>query len=316
MTKSFIACLLASALLSAAPLKAETELSLMSGRESGTYYQIGKDLQKLVETADMDLNVIPSAGSVENIIKVHEFSSIQLGLTQLDTLTFQSLQPQMQDGDIVAELETIVNNMQLVLPLYQEEVQLLARKEIKTLADLNGKTVATGRRLSGIHSSALNLLRLFEIKAGKTLNLDPQQALAAMREGQADALFYVGAVPARFLSEAVTAEDGFHLLALPHAQIADTQILKPLYQAATIPAATYPWQSKAVATLSVTSLLFTTRVDDCSAVGMFARTLYQGLPQLQAQGHRKWRDVSFNKERLLENKSLSPCVAEQLRTLP
>lgn len=55
--------LLAGSLQAAPP--AVTELNLMTGREAGTCYQMGRDLKKLVSRHSIDLAVIPSAGSLD-----------------------------------------------------------------------------------------------------------------------------------------------------------------------------------------------------------------------------------------------------------
>lgn len=300
-------------LLPAQQAQAETELSIMTGRESGTYYQIGKDIQNLLKQQGFDINVIPSSGSVENVLKLYEFSSIQLAITQLDTLTFESIQPLMQRQGVVDELQNIIDSIQLVMPLYQEEVHVLVRDEIKDISELNGKKIALGRKISGSHGTALTILRMFEVNPEETYHLSPEQALPLLKEGKLDAMIYVVGVPSAFFAEQIKAEDKLHLLALDLDKISDTQVLKSLYQRLDIAANTYAWQTEAVPTVAITNLLITTRSEDCQAVGEFFDALYQGLAWLRTHGHEKWASVQIDPERLLENKSLSPCVANVLR---
>ncbi|MCP5134953.1 MAG: hypothetical protein H6976_15515, partial [Gammaproteobacteria bacterium] len=175
----------------AGPLKAaepaatpanRTELSLMTGRESGTYYQLGRDLRKLAGRHQIDLSVIPSAGSLENIFKVYEYPSLQLGLSQFDSLSLVALEATISDDGDAEELNKLVNSLQLVLPLYYEEVHVLAKApEIKQLTDLNDKSIAVGDAVSGTYGTATILLDLFKITPAEQPEMDAVTALDALQ---------------------------------------------------------------------------------------------------------------------------------------
>src|SRR5262245_28919300 len=65
-----------------------TELTLLTGAESGTYYAMGRDIKRLLNEvapdSGIDLAVVPSQGALQNVIDVFRYSSIQLGITQSD----------------------------------------------------------------------------------------------------------------------------------------------------------------------------------------------------------------------------------------
>ena len=66
MTRSILALL--ATLLPALQVMAATEYKIVTASERGTYIQIGRDLAKLVApAADIALEVLPSAGSAENV---------------------------------------------------------------------------------------------------------------------------------------------------------------------------------------------------------------------------------------------------------
>jgi len=291
----------------------EIELTLMTGHETSIDYKIGKDLQRLLHPHHIDLNVIPSIGSVENIVKVYEFPSIQLGIAQLDTLTFPSLHALVRQFGITSELQNIVSNMQLVLPLYSETVHVLAPVTIKSLNDLNGKRVATGRRSSSTHGTALSLLRMFQLKPEKTLPIDASRALELMQAGKLDALFHVAALPDISLSQAVS--EDFHLLPIDLEQAQDKQLLQHLYQPTHITQQDYSWQKQTVTSIAVRNILITADTGECKTIGKMAALVYENLPWLQKNGHEKWRDVQFDKARLLKHRSLSPCVKQALNQI-
>ena len=326
MKNSFIlgACL--SILLGTCPLQAQpsepppiAELSLMTGREAGTYYQIGRDLKTLAGRHRIDLAVIPSAGSLENLFKVYEYPSIQLGLTQFDTLSLMAIQSALGETADARELHGVVDSLQLVLPLYPEEVHVLTlAPEIKQLTDLNGKKVAMGDAVSGTYGTAAILLDLLEIEPAARLELDGVAALDALRQGRVDALIYVVGAPARLFARPFDVGDPPHLvpIAIPD-HIANHEIFQSFYHRATIPAGTYGWQDEEVPTVTVGTVLFTsdTGSDDeqCQAVGRFARMVADNLDELRRNGHPKWHRVTIDREALLKTPRLSPCVARALQ---
>ncbi len=307
----FSLLLLSVSLFAQPPSPVKYEVTLMSGREASIDYKMGKDLQHLLKPHGIDLNVVPSMGSVENIIKVYEFPSIQLGIAQLDTLTFQSLHSLVHQFGITSELQNIVSNMQLVLPLYSKTVHVLTPLKYKKFDELNGKRIAIGRRSSGTHGTALSLLRMFQIKPEKTLAIDPPRALELMQKGQLEALFHISALPDSSLQQTSFAQP-LHLLPIDLHQAQDKSLLRHLYQVTEISPQHYAWLDHSIPSISVRNILVTADTGECAAVGQLARLIYDNLAWLQQHGHEKWRDVSFDKERLLKHRSLSPCVKQAL----
>ena len=314
-----------SLLLGAGPLQAQpsapppiTELSLMTGREAGTYYQIGRDLKTLAGRHRIDLAVIPSAGSLENLFKVYEYPSIQLGLTQFDTLSLLAIEAALGKTADTQELRGVVDSLQLVLPLYPEEVHVLAlAPEIKQLADLNGKKVAMGDAISGTYGTAAILLDLLEIEPAARLEMDGVAALDALRQGRVDALIYVVGAPARLFARPFDTGDPPHLvpIVIPD-QIANHEIFQSFYRRATIPAGAYGWQDEEVPTVTVGTVLFTSDMgtddEQCQAIGRFARMAADNLDELRRNGHPKWHRVTIDREALRKTPRLSPCVAQAL----
>ncbi len=315
MKNILLLCTLCLTLTAHALEPSDIELTLMTGREASVDYKMGKDLQGLLHPHGIDLNVIPSLGSLENIVKVYEFPSIQLGIVQLDTLTFPALHALVRQFGITSELQNIVSNMQLVLPLYNEAVHLLAPLSIKNINELNGKRVAVGRSSGSTYGTALNMLRMFHLKPEKIRALDAPSALQLLQAKQLDALFLVAALPDSGLSHIVS-EAAFHLLPIDLKQAQDKQVLQHLYEEIEISQRDYAWQKSTVASVAVRNVLVTADTGRCEEVGKLAALLYENLSELQKNGHEKWRDVQFDKARLLKHRSLSPCVKQALSAIP
>lgn len=302
----------------AATAPANTEIGLMTGREAGAYYQLGRDLKTLARRHQIDLSVVPSAGSLENIFKVYEYPSLQLGLSQFDSLSLVALEASVGDDEDADELNKVVNSLQLVLPLYYEEVHVLAKApEIKQLTDLNEKTVAIGDAISGTYGTATILLDLFQIKPAEQLEMDAVTALEALQRGEIDALIYVVGAPAKLFTGPLAVGDTLHLVSIEApAELAKNELFQTFYHPATLADGTYAWQKQAVPTLAVGTILFTSNhaqdEGSCQAIGQFARMVYDNLEELGRTGHPKWKSVSIDREALLKAPHLSPCVAKAM----
>jgi hypothetical protein len=310
---------LAGSLQAAPPAPAVTELNLMTGREAGTYYQMGRDLKKLASRHHLDLAVIPSAGSLENIFKVYEYPSLQLGFSQFDSLSLVTMEAAVGDDEDTEELGKVANSLQLVLPLFYEEVHVLAKApEIKRISDLNGKRVAMGDVVSGAYGTAATLLELLEIKPAEERDLDAVTALDALRRGEIDALIHVVGAPARLFARPFEDNDSPHLIpiVIPEA-LAKNELFQTFYRTAAISATTYSWQEQEIPTVVVGAVLFTSDKgpdeERCRAIGHFAKVVYDNLEELGRVGHPKWKSVTIDREALLKAPHLSPCVAQAFK---
>jgi TRAP transporter TAXI family solute receptor len=300
--------ILASVLLGVLPLmsvpltaRAATELGLITGGEKGTYYQFGLNLQRLVKERGFDLSVYPSRGSIENIYAVYQRPATQLGIVQSDVLAFVS---RVQSDPT---LKRIAKKTRMVFPLYNEEIHVLANRGIADFDDLADRRVAIGREGSGTYLTARLLFKLSEVQPKEMVPIDTDQALAELKAGRIDAMFYVAGYPVKLFTEGVTPADNLALVPITNKSITE------FYPRAEIPAGTYAWQPTAVPTAAVKAVLisFDFRRKDCEAIGQFAQTVSNGLPWLVRNGHPKWKAVDVDAP--LKGWEQYDCVARFLR---
>ena len=64
------------------------DLGVITGSEKGTYYQFGLNFQTLGKANGINVNVLPSKGSIENIFAVYQKPGVQIGIVQSDVLAF------------------------------------------------------------------------------------------------------------------------------------------------------------------------------------------------------------------------------------
>lgn len=118
--------------------------------------------------------MILSAGTLQNVPDVQRYRSLPLGLAQLDVLAYLNLA--LNDD---SSARHIAEELLIVLPLYREEVHLLARAGIKQISDLNGEKIAIGELGSGTSVTA-DLAELAHVEPAELLNADfPEVAKGA-----------------------------------------------------------------------------------------------------------------------------------------
>jgi uncharacterized protein len=268
----------------AAAAAAAEPMGIVTGGEKGTYYQFGLNLQKLMKTHGIDLKVSTSKGSVENIFAVYQRPATQLGIVQSDVLAFVA----RVETDPV--LKQIAKKIKMVFPLYNEEVHVLGKKGLADFDALAGKRVAIGREGSGTYLTARLMLKVAEVEPQQMLTIDTDEALAELKAGRIDAMFYVAGAPVKLFAEGVTEADNLAFVPITNKSVTE------FYPTAVIPAQTYRWSSTPVSTVAVKSVLvsFDYRRRDCDNVGRFAQVLASNVGWLTDNGHPKWKVVQLD----------------------
>ncbi len=260
------------------------DLAIMTGGKKGTYYQFGLNLKELVKPNDIRLRVNNSTGSIENLYAVYQRPYTQMGIVQSDVLAFVS---RLQSDPV---LKRIARKTKMVFPLYNEEVHLLGRRELADFDDLAGKRVAIGKEGSGTYLTAKLLFEVTGVRPREMVSIGTDEALAQLKGGFIDAMFYVAGLPVKLFEADVTEKDGLALLPITNKSIVE------FYPIAEIPANTYPWQPVTVSTVAVKAVLvsFNFRRANCEFVGKFAQILSENMDWLKENGHNKWKFVDLD----------------------
>ncbi|MBY8975849.1 TAXI family TRAP transporter solute-binding subunit [Rhodobacteraceae bacterium NNCM2] len=301
--------ILASTLEISQPARAQGfEHNILTGGPNGTYIQIGRDLSRVGEKCGLPLIVRESAGSLENFLGVRQRRYTQFGIVQSDVLEY--LKTYAGEDRSIARA---VAGVRIAFPLYNEEVHVLARKEIAELGGLAGRKVSIGVEDSGTFLTASLVLDLTGIAPSERVTQNAVDSLAALQAGEIDALFYVSGAPTKLFDSAAIDGERFHLLPI------DDPTLQAIYQPTEIPGGTYPFQSNAVNVIAVKAVLMTYEFDpsinwyhraSCKAVSDLVHIVTSRFDEFKATGHPKWKDVNLID--LPPGWSVSECVAAGL----
>ena len=128
------------------------ELIFTTGGDQGTYYGFGSVLAgQISDMTDTTVTAIVGKGSKGNI-EAMDAGDAQLGFVQSDVMAYAYNGTNLFDGAKVDGFSTVA-------ALYMEQVQIVTlNPDIKTVADLKGKTVSVGDSGSGVYFNALDCL--------------------------------------------------------------------------------------------------------------------------------------------------------------
>ncbi|HWL82292.1 MAG TPA: TAXI family TRAP transporter solute-binding subunit [Roseomonas sp.] len=264
-------------------------VGVISGGVDGTYIRIATDLAAVLDEGDY-LRVLPvvGKGSLQNISDLLYLRGIDLAIVQSDVLA-AATRDRLYPG--VGQL------VQYITKLYDEEVHILARRDIERVEDLAGQPVNMDLRGSGTAMTASLIFGSLGV-AVQPVYAAQDTALVRLRRGEIAALVYVAGKPARLFS-GVRAEDNLHLLTLPL-----VPALLETYLPATIRKADYPAlvpEESPVQTVAVGAVLavyaWKPGTERHAKVVRFLERFRSKFPALlQPPRHPKWREVNLTAE--------------------
>jgi uncharacterized protein len=279
---------------SAAPLPEATVFNrgvveIETASSASISVRISEDLASVVnDGATRRLVPVIGAGSFGNLIDLKLLHGIDMAILQADILDYAREQKRFPG---------IEAYLTYVTKLYNEEFHLLARREIKSIADLVNKKVNVDLRDSG---TAIMAGRLFDrLKLPVILSNDPSEAaLAKLRNGEITALAFVSGKPVPLFHD-LREDEGLHLLALPF-----DATIHPAYLPTRFTSTDYPGlvpSGGSVDTVAVGAVLVVANLQQATErdrnVANFVEAFFTGFQALLEPGHHaKWQEVNLAAE--------------------
>lgn len=261
-------------------------VGVISGGVDGTYIRIASDLAAVLDSGEqLRVLAIVGRGSVQNLADILFLRGIDVGIVQSDALAF--VRQQRLFGGVDGRLAYIAK-------LYDEEVHILARREVTRLQDLADRPVNLDGRTSGTAMTAGIMFDRLGIRV--QAQHDPQDvALDKLRRGETAAMVFVAGKPARIFAS-IPAESGLHFLPVPaNAALLETYLPAELTSEA-YPALVPP--GAPVETIAVGAVMacfqWPAGTERARAVGRFTDTFFERFEQfLRPPRHPKWREVNL-----------------------
>lgn len=305
----------------------DTGLRMVSGSQRSTAIDAARDLAVLIApAAGVSLEVLPSAGSVENVRTLRNDASVQLGLVQADVL--QAYLGLAAGGDAAAA--RLIAPLRVVMPLFTEEVHFIVRADspMRFVGDIRNARINLGERGSGSALTAASIYRLlFDAplaEARGTHYTDEEALVRLVTDRSVDVVVLVGGQPLRLLEDArPEARQHIKLLAFDDGDPAAERVLSR-YALTTLRAASYPnLLVRDSDALAVRTMLMT--VDETGpvirdAIARFAGALCRNVDRLRRHGHFKWRELDVRLPDLgrgwiyhaAASRAISSCIADRV----
>jgi TRAP transporter TAXI family solute receptor len=262
-------------------------VGVVSGGIDGTYLRVATDLANVLDNTEDGLRILPISGkgSLQNVWDLVFARGIDVALVQSDVLAYAKREK------IFPRVDALI---QYICHLYDEEVHVLAGKDVQRVEDLAGKKVNVDNRGSGTFMTASLIFGQLGIAVEPT-HFDQALALEKLKSGEIAAALYVVGKPARLFT-GLPPDSGFHFLAVPQ-----TDELKQTYEPAELAAEDYPQligEGANVPTLKVSAVLavyaWSPRAERYKKVARFVDAFFSHANALQQRPrHPKWRELSL-----------------------
>ena len=264
-------------------------VELETGRAAGISVRIAEDLANVIDDG-ATRRVLPviGKGSLQNITDLKLLRGVDVAILQADVLDYARQQ------NYFPGLEGWLT---YIAKLYNEEFHLLARRDVKSVAELANQKVNVDLRGAGTAITAGRLFDLLNIPVAPTYD-DHEVALEKLRKGEIAAIAFVAGKPAPLFRD-LASEDGLHFLAIP---------LKPPVTAVYVPtrltAQDYPGlvpSDQPVDTVAVGAVLAAANLqygsDRYRNLVNFVEAFFTGFQSLLEPGHHpKWHEVNITAE--------------------
>jgi len=251
--------------------------TIATGPSDGSYFQIAQDIKNVAAKDQIDIQVLPTKGSIENI-QLLGSGKVDLAIVQLDALRFVSdVLKKQKDFDLFDSIKVILN-------LYPEEIHVLSNKnDIQTFYQLDGKRISIGTEGGGTAITAAVLLSVYDLNS--TVSFDSfDDAMKKMEQGNLDAVMFVGGAPVPFIGKL---DSKFHFDRLPA-----NSALEQIYLRTTVGKSQYSWATAETETYAVpASMMGLDKKNEKHAAQMqqLVLAILNSADYLKANGHPKWK---------------------------
>lgn len=178
---------------------------IVSGDVDGTSFRVAADMATVLsDGTDMRILPVIGKGSIQNLTDILYLQGVDLAIVQVDVLDY------LKDNKLFRGLDRRVH---YITKLFNEELHLLVRDDIKSIQDLQGKTVSFGLAGSGSFVTASKVFETLGVQP-EPVTGDLAMALEKVKSGEIAGMVYVGGKPARLFRD-VEADSGLHFLPVP-----------------------------------------------------------------------------------------------------
>jgi TRAP-type uncharacterized transport system substrate-binding protein len=262
-------------------------VTVITAPVGGAWAPMGSDMARVLDDGE-NLRVMPiiGRGSVQNLVDVMLLKGVDMGFMVADAIDFFGKEYQVPN---------INKRVAYIVPLYNNDLHIVARNEIKTIRDLAGKKIMSERNLG--YFSVRTIFDRLKISADVDPHTDDALGLQKMLNGEADAWIVSAGKVAPIVRNIKNANGQFHLVSVPY-----EPALEDLYFPSSISDAEYPnlvAPGEQIDTVAAPVLLMVYNWQPGSErynrLARFVDAFFSKIEQFHEPArHPKWRDTNLS----------------------
>ncbi len=262
-----------------------------------TCARFSEDIRNVINDLRPDgIRVLPvlGVGGLQNLKDVLFLKGIDMGIVDQDNLALLKKRDPKLYGDIE-------QRVQYITKLYNAELHVVARNDIKSLADLKGRRVNFNVKEHQTEVTGDRLFSMLNIPVEKT-NYDNDEAIRRLLSGDLAAMMIITGAPQAALAK-FKKEDGMHLVPVDQDSLPGIDFTPVLseYLPAEFTNKTYPNlvpEGTSVPTIANRALLVTYAWPEGSArynrIARFVNDFFGKIDQFHSSArHPKWSEVNL-----------------------
>jgi TRAP transporter TAXI family solute receptor len=263
-------------------------VGIATGQLDASYPALAQDIAKVLDDGD-NLRVIPmiTYGSVGNIEDLLYLRNVDIAFTKSDNFAYFKEKMNVN----------LRNRVHFITRLFDAELHVLVRPEIRGWEDLRGKKVNIGVTGNAAHTTVPILMKALSIDF-EILTLDHAIGLEMMKKGEISAAIRVGGKPMNTFSK-IPPNSGFRFLSISASDFAkkfsETYVLGKLSSEdypALIPA------GETITTIAVPDILavynWPKGTDRYQRVEKFITAFFRNFDKLrEGPFHPKWKEINL-----------------------
>src|SRR5713101_1925772 len=261
-------------------------VGVAGGQLSGTYMTFANELAEVLDDGD-NLRVVPivTYGAASNLDDLLYLRNVDVAVTQADVFDYFRTQ---------RKISGLENRVNYVVRLPVSEMHVLARTDIKKLADLKGKKVSFGPAGSASSLTGTIVFQRLGVQVEQVLYDNPT-ALQKLKTGELAALVRVIGKPIDFFAK-IPPNSGLHFVPIPF-----SKVFVEYYTVGELTKQAYPTlvtEGDRVDTIGVPAVLavfnWPRNTDRYQRVQKFVEALFTKWDKFQQPPrHPKWRDANL-----------------------
>jgi TRAP-type uncharacterized transport system substrate-binding protein len=261
-------------------------VTIITAPAGGAKSVFAADMARVLDEKDK-LRILPilGKGPVQNVIDVLYLKSIDMGLVATDVPEFYKI----QYGS------NITDRLRYIMKLYNDEIHIIARAEIKTVFDLEGKRIEAPKDV-GLYSAKAIFSRLkINVTYDSTHLNDDTGALQEVIDGKADA-WIVGTAKVMPIARNLKNENRrLHLVSVPYDRRLQDLYLPSEFTSDEYPNLIPPGEKVETVAAGILLVVFNwpEKTERYQKVARFVDALFSRIGEFaKPPRHPKWKEAS------------------------